>query len=58
MFSSQKRGTCWLMCSINIIQTLHSVCIHIEDVHLLLWADLTKSVHFPYVELSNFFITI
>jgi hypothetical protein len=27
-------------CSINIIQTLHSVCIHIEDVHLLLWADL------------------
>jgi hypothetical protein len=26
-------------CSINIIQTLHSVCIHIEDVHLLLWAD-------------------
>jgi hypothetical protein len=29
-------------CSINIIQTLHSVCIHIEDVHLLLWADLKK----------------
>jgi hypothetical protein len=28
-------------CSINIIQTLRSVCIHIEDVHLLLWADLT-----------------
>jgi hypothetical protein len=27
-------------CSINIIQTLHSVGIHIEDVHLLLWADL------------------
>jgi hypothetical protein len=24
-------------------------------VHLLLWADLTNfSVHFPYVELSNF----
>ena len=41
-------------CSINIIQTLHSVCIHIEDVHLLLWADLTNfSVHFPCVELSN-----
>jgi hypothetical protein len=46
-------------CSINIIQTLHSVCIHIEDVHLLLWADLTNFfIHFPYVELSHFFITV
>jgi hypothetical protein len=25
-------------CSINIIQTLHSVYIHIEDVHLLLYS--------------------
>ena len=23
-------------CSINIIQTLHSVCVHIEDVYLLI----------------------
>jgi hypothetical protein len=42
-------------CSINIIQTLHSVCIHIEDVHLLLWADLTIFFFvFLYVELSHF----
>ena len=42
-------------CSINIIQTLHSVCIHIEDVHLLLWADLTiYFLNFLYVELSHF----
>ena len=41
--------------SINIIQTLHSVCIHIEDVHLLLWADLTiVFFNFLYVELSHF----
>jgi hypothetical protein len=42
-------------CSINIIQTLHSVCIHIEDVHLLLWADLKICfIYFLYAELSNF----
>ena len=41
--------------SINIIQTLHSVCIHIEDVHLLLWDDLTIFFfNFLYVELSHF----
>ena len=42
-------------CSINIIQTLHSVCIHIEDVHLLLRADLKKKkfFNFLYVELSH-----
>ena len=41
-------------CSINIIQTLHNVCIHIEDVHLLLWADLTIFYfNFLYVELSH-----
>jgi hypothetical protein len=46
-------------CSINIIQTLHSVCIHIEDMHLLLWADLSIFFfNFLYVELSHFFITI
>jgi hypothetical protein len=38
----------------SIVFKLCSVCVHIEDVHLLLWADLTNfSVHFPYV-LSNF----
>ena len=42
-------------CSINIIQTLDSVCIHIEDVHLLLWADLKISfIYFLYAELSHF----
>ena len=42
-------------CSINIIQTLHSVCIYIEDVHLLLWADLTiVFFNFLYVELCHF----
>ena len=41
-------------CSINIILTLHSVCIHIEDVHLLLWADLTiLFFNFLYVELNH-----
>ena len=46
-------------CSINSIQTVHSVCIHIEDVHLLLWADLTIFfLNFLYVELNHFFITI
>ena len=46
-------------CSINIIQTLHSVCIHIEDVHLLLWADLKIFfIYFLYAELRHFFITI
>jgi hypothetical protein len=42
-------------CSINIIQTLHSVCIHIEDVHLLFWADLKIfSIYFLYAEHSHF----
>ena len=42
-------------CSINIIQTLYSVCIHIEDVHLLLWADFTIFFfNFLYDEFSNF----
>jgi hypothetical protein len=42
-------------CSINIIQSLHSVCIHIEDVHLLLWADLTNVfVHFPRTKWLNY----
>ena len=41
--------------SINIIETLHSVCIHIEDVHLLLWADLKIFfIYFLYAELSYF----
>jgi hypothetical protein len=42
-------------CSVNIIQTLHSVCIHNEDVHLQLWADLTiYFFNFLYVELYHF----
>jgi hypothetical protein len=46
-------------CSINIIQTLHSVCKHIEDVYLLLWADLTIFFfNFLYVELSHFFLSL
>jgi hypothetical protein len=41
--------------SINIIQTLYSVCIHIEDVHLLLWTDLTIFFfNFLYDEFSHF----
>jgi hypothetical protein len=41
-------------CSINISQTLHSVCIHIEDVHLLSmgWFD-NFFFNFLYVELSH-----
>ena len=39
----------------SIVFKLCSVCVHIEDVHLLLWADLTIFfIHFPYVELSHF----
>ena len=39
----------------SILFKLCSVCIHIEDMHLLLWADLkTFFIYFLYAELSNF----
>jgi hypothetical protein len=44
-------------CSINIIQTLHSVCIHIEDMHLLLWADLTI-FFFNFLYVENHYMTL
>ena len=52
-----------VICNSNSFQSilfkLCSVCIHIEDVHLLLWADLKIFfIYFLYAELSHFFITI
>ena len=44
-------------CSINIIQTLYSVCIHIEDMHLLLWADLTI-FFFNFLYVENHYMTL